>query len=436
MGVQYPIPVAEDAPFPLQNIPFGIFSTDSDPTPRVGTIIGDQIIDVNLLARQGAFDNLSIQDLSTLRAALLAQTLNHFASLPRSVRSSTRQRLIDLLEEPSSILFKDKEINSSAFTNEKEAKLHLPLQIGAFADFLCSETHHDNGNRMSGKSIPAFYHFPPMYTGRTTSIVPSGQSIKRPKGMVMRPPGSKDGPKFQFKTSTKMDYEVEIGVFISKPIPFGQRISADEAKEHIFGLVLLNDWSARDIQFGEMIPMGPSNGKATATTISPWVVMPDALGDAQVGFVSEKAKADISSHPPHLRHAVGDMEVSWDIVLEATVSGPNEPPTLVCRSNLKDLYWSPGQMLAHWVSAGSGANTGDLLGTGTASSPGHTDEIPTLGCLFELTEGGQKPFKLRSGRELRWLEDGDEVVLTGWAKGKDGKRIGFGQAAGCLLPSD
>ena len=289
---------------------------------------------------------------------------------------------------------------------------------------------------MSGKSVPAFYHFPPMYTGRTTSIVPSGQLIKRPKGMIPRGPGSQEGPEYQFGTSTKFDFEVEMGVFVSKAIPFGQRITADQAKEHIFGLVLLNDWSARDIQFGEMIPMGPSNGKASATTISPWVVMPEALEEAQVGFVSKKAQADISSHPLHLQHSNGDTKVSWDIVLEATILRSDQPPTLVCRSNLKDLYWSPYQMLAHYVSPGSGCSTGELLGTGTASSPGHTDETPTLGCLFELTQGGKKPFKLRSGRELRWLEDGDEIVLTGWARGKGGKKIGFGEAAGRLLPSD
>lgn len=288
---------------------------------------------------------------------------------------------------------------------------------------------------MSGKSIPAFYHFPPMYTGRTTSIVPSGQAIRRPKGMVPRAPGSTQGPEYQFSASTKFDFEVEMGVFVSKPIPFGQRITAEEAKEHFFGLVLLNDWSARDIQFGEMIPMGPSNGKATATTISPWVVMPEALEEAQVGFVSERARADILSHPPHLQYSTADTKISWDIVLEATVTGRDEIPTLVCRSNLKDLYWSPGQMLSHFVSSGSGSDTGDILGTGTASSPGHSDQVPTLGCFFELTLGGNQPFKLRSGRQISWLEDGDEVVLTGWARGRNGTRIGFGLAAGLVLPA-
>ncbi|KIY01272.1 uncharacterized protein Z520_02824 [Fonsecaea multimorphosa CBS 102226] len=429
MGIEYPVPVAQDSPFPIENIPFGIFSTDSDSTPRVGTIIGDHIIDVKFLAQRDVFDD------PALKSALSKGTLNHFASLPLSVRASTRQRVIDLLEDSSSTLFKDEDINSGAFVDAKQAKLHLPFDIGGFADFLASETHHDNGNKMSGKSVPAFYHFPPMYTGRTTSIVPSGQSVIRPKGMIPPPPGSKEGAGYQFGASTRFDFEVEMGVFISKPIPFGQRITADEAKEHVFGLVLLNDWSARDIQFGEMIPMGPSNGKASATTISPWVIVPEALEDAQVGFISENAQAQIESHPPHLQHSKGDTNVSWDIVLEAHVSGPGESPTLICRSNLKDLYWSPYQMIAHYVSPGSGAKTGEMIGTGTASSPGHTEETPTLGCLFELTLSGKKPFKLQSGRELSWLEDGDEVVLNGWAKGKGGKKIGFGEAVGKVLPA-
>ena len=227
-----------------------------------------------------------------------------------------------------------------------------------------------------------------------------------------------------------------MGVFVSNAIPFGQRITADEANEHVFGLVLLNDWSARDIQFAEMIPMRPSNGKASGTTISPWVIMPEALQEAQSGLTSERAQAEMMSHPPHLQHTAKNAKVTWDIVLEATVAGQDEAPTTICRSNLRDSYWTPGQMLAHFASSGCGSRTGDLLGTGTASSPGHTDENPTLGCLCELTVGGRKPFKLRSGRELSWLEDGDEVVLTGWAKGKGGKKIGFGEAAGRLLAAD
>lgn len=289
---------------------------------------------------------------------------------------------------------------------------------------------------MSGKEMPTFYHFPPMYTGRSTSIVPSGQAVKRPKGMLMTPPDPTGKPGFRYGTVEKFDFEVEMGVFVSNPIPFGERVTAEEAKEHLFGLVLLNDWSARDIQFGEMIPMGPSNGKASATTISPWVVVPEALEEAAVGFLSGKAQSDMSSHPPHLQQSVGDTKVVWDILLEATIKGPGEEPTLICRSNFKDLYWSPGQMLAHFASCGSGVYPGDLLGTGTASSPGHTEEVPTLGCLFELTEGGRKPYKLRSGRQLRWLEDGDEVTLTGWAKGKGGRKIGFGGATGIVLPAE
>lgn len=280
----------------------------------------------------------------------------------------------------------------------------------------------------------SFYAFPTAYNGRTTSIIPSGERIVRPKGMI---PQSVPGelPKYSFSTSTRFDFELEVGVIISGPVPRGQVITADETDDHIFGFVLLNDWSARDIQFAEMGGMGPYNGKATATTVSPWVVMFEALDGARCGLANEKARDLMSSHPPHLQHNSG-QDVTWDIQLQASISSPNsEEPVVVCHSNLRDLFWTPGQMLAHLTSSGGGARVGDLFGTGTVSSPGHTEAKPTLGCLFELTEGGKRPWKLGNGREITWLEDYDEVVISGWFTGKGGKRIGFGEARGCLVPA-
>jgi fumarylacetoacetase len=228
--------------------------------------------------------------------------------------------------------------------------------------------------------IPAFHHFPLMYTGRTTSTIPSGTPIRRPFGMTsLHPPGSGQPPAYTFGPSSRVDFELEMGVLISQPIPLGSRILASDAAEHIFGLVLLNDWSARDVQFAEMIPMGPSNGKASGTTLSPWVVMPEAVASAACELGSARARAEMSVKPPHLRHS-GDC--TWDVHLEASVQGKGEDAaSVLCRSNLRDAYWSPGQMLAHYASSGCGVRTGDLLGTGTASSPGHTVEEPRLGCL-------------------------------------------------------
>ncbi|KAF7544652.1 hypothetical protein G7Z17_g9779 [Cylindrodendrum hubeiense] len=248
-------------------------------------------------------------------------------------------------------------------------------------------------------------------------------------------PAPEGQPRYSFSTSARFDFELEMGVIMSGPIPRGQVITADQANEFIFGFVLLNDWSARDIQFAEMTGMGPYNGKSTATTISPWVVLSQALEEARCESTSEKAQGLMSSHPAHLQHSVGDS-VTWNIELQASIANRNGPPTIVCKSNLRDLFWTPGQMLAHMTSSGSGGVVGDLFGTGTVSSPGHTTENPTLGCLFELTDGGKTPLKLKDGREIVWLEDYDEVILTGWAMGKGAKRIGFGEARGMLIPAE
>lgn len=233
----------------------------------------------------------------------------------------------------------------------------------------------------------------------------------------------------------RFDFEMEMGVIVSETVSRGQMVTADEANELIFGFVLLNDWSARDIQFAEMTGMGPYNGKSTATTISHWVVLPQALEEARCQSTSKKAQEMMPSHPDHLRHHVGGDTVTWNIDMQTEITNRNGVSTVVCRSNLRDLYWTPGQMLAHITSSGSGAAAGDLFGSGTISSPGHTAENPTLGCLFELNNGGKMPLKLKDGREITWLEDYDEVILTGWTTGKGGKRIGFGEARGMLVPS-
>lgn len=281
--------------------------------------------------------------------------------------------------------------------------------------------------------MPSFYSIPTAYNGRTTSIIPSGECISRPKGMLKQSaPG--EVPRYSFSTSTRFDFELEIGVILSGPIPRGQIVTADQANELIFGFVLLNDWSARDIQFAEMTGMGPYNGKATATTISPWVVLPQALEEARCELTSEKAQALMSSQPTHLQHRVKDGMATWDVEVLASIANRSGTPSVVCKSNLRDLFWTPGQMFAHMASAGSGTFVGDIFGTGTISSPGHTAATPSLGCLFELTDGGKTPWKLEDGREIVWLEDYDDVILTGWARGKGGKKIGFGEARGTLMP--
>lgn len=232
-----------------------------------------------------------------------------------------------------------------------------------------------------------------------------------------------------------MDYELELGFFVSKPVPFGQRIaSADEAKQHIFGFVLLNDWSARDIQFAEMRPLGPFNGKGCATTISPWVVTLDALEEAEVEIADQEAMGSMAGRPPHLRHESTKQTWSIEVGVQVRRNGWKEPLTTVAKSDLKALYWTPAQMLSHHASSGCGLRTGDLLGTGTISSPGEDegDTVSSLGCLHELNMGGTKPFLLENGEGITWIEDGDEVILSGRIAGQNGSVIGFGDCTGVL----
>lgn len=241
---------------------------------------------------------------------------------------------------------------------------------------------------------------------------------------------------YGFEPSARFDFELEFAAIVSSPIPYGEYVTSDEAAaNHIFGFVLLNDWSSRDIQFAEMQPLGPFNGKGTATTISPWVVVPEALQHAQCGSSHAKVREEMSQHPVHLQHKSDNLDTStFDIDLEVTVIAPNSTPTTLCRSNVRHLYWTPAQMIAHHSSSGCGLQTGDLIASGTVSGPGHTPEKPTLGCLFELTDGWKKPVSLPGGREMMVLADGDEIVLSAWANGKGGKRIGFGDARGVVLP--
>ena len=232
-----------------------------------------------------------------------------------------------------------------------------------------------------------------------------------------------------------MDYELETGVFISNPISFGKTImSPEEAKEHIFGLVILNDWSARDIQFSEMVPLGPFNGKASATTISPWVVTLDALEGAEIVTEDVLARESMNDVADHLSHRT--TKHTWNIVVEVALKRGQSEPTTVASSNLADLYWSPAQMLAHQASSGCGLRTGDLLGTGTISSSRSSKAATSsLGCLHETTEAGQKPFLLSSGDTVTWVKDEDEVIMTGKVIRSDGTIIGFGDCSGRLKPA-
>ncbi|KAH6707944.1 putative 2-hydroxyhepta-2,4-diene-1,7-dioate isomerase [Leptodontidium sp. MPI-SDFR-AT-0119] len=441
MHVTFPIPIPTGSPFPVTNIPFGIFSTFKSPEKRVGIAIGTYVLDLAFLEQHDFFSNALDDEYIQItepgahisRRSLFQQSsLNAFASLPSPTRTEVRTRIITLLQDKSSPLFTDPDLNNAAFHSQEESTMHLPMQVGDFSDFMCSRVHVDNCSKLAGVPTPSNFHaFPTAYNGRSSSLVVSGTPILRPHGMLLPNPASQT---YEFGPSKRVDYELELGFFVGKPVPFGERIvSADEAKEHIFGFVLLNDWSARDIQFAEMRPLGPFNGKGFATTISPWVVTLDALEEAEVEIADVEAAASMAGRPQHLRHE--SKKQTWSIGVEVKVRRSGwEKPVAVARSNLNALYWSPGQMLSHHASSGCGLRTGDLLGTGTISSLGKfaEDEVSTLGCLHELNMAGTRPFMLKNGEEITWIEDGNEVVMSGTITGPHGSVMGFGDCTGLL----
>ncbi|KAJ6151373.1 hypothetical protein N7470_007967 [Penicillium chermesinum] len=354
------------------------------------TAIGDFILDLSLLERSSILKAIlqGHECGHNGRFIFTSEDLGNFAKVPTVIRKRLRQQLINWLSDPTSPLFQDATLNEATFVPMRDATMHLPFKIGGFSDFMCSDVHVDNCSRLAGAQTPANHYAMPIgYNGRASSVVVESAPVHRPYGLIR----DKEKGKFVFKPSMNMDYEAELGIFISHAVPVGKTITADEAEQHIFGFVVLNDWSARDIQFSEMTPLGPFNGKAFATSISPWVIPLEAL---------ESARCSSSCVDLLNRRKSGEQDT-----------------ILTTYSNLRDLRWSPGQMVAHLASSGCGLNTGDLLGTGTISSPNDTPTLRTLGCLFELTEAGKIPAGQREGSKLAFLEDGDEVVMTAMAAG-------------------
>lgn len=401
------IEIHPDSDFPIQNLPYGVFSTTSDSSPRIGTRLGDWVIDLSILdhenlfgRRYGFFDDSS---------------LNRFMAAGREVWWEIRQRLTRLLEEEQASLKKE------ALIPVRDVQMHLPVEIGDYTDFYASREHATNvGIMFRGKEnalMPNWLHLPVGYHGRASSVVISGTDVVRPRGQVK----PKDAP-LEFTASRQLDFELEMGFFVGKGNDLGEPISIENAHEHIFGMVLLNDWSARDIQAWEYQPLGPFLAKNFATTISPWVVTMDALEPFRV-----KGPEQEPSPLPYL----GTNANGFDIQLEVSLqSARMDAPQVISRSNMKHLYWSIDQMLAHHTITGCNMRVGDLCGTGTISGP--TED--SYGSLLELTWRGEKPIQLPNGEERKFLQDGDMLTMRGYCQG-DGYRIGFGEVTGKILPA-
>ncbi|KAG9293326.1 hypothetical protein G9A89_007572 [Geosiphon pyriformis] len=414
------IAIAEESHFPLENLPYGIFSTVDSPNPRVGVAIGDQVLD--LAAINDLFES-NLPQLPNPRSVFTQSSLNQFMSLGKQIWQATRKFLQRILAADNSELRDNHQLRQRAFVPQSMATMYLPASIGDYTDFYASKEHATNvGCMFRGKDnalMPNWVHLPVGYHGRSSSIVVSGTNLKRPNGQRLV---AKDQPPV-FGPSLKLDYELEMAFFVGTGNHLGDSIPIEKAKDHIFGLVLMNDWSARDIQSWEYVPLGPFLGKSFGTTISPWVVTLDALEPFIVHGPHQDPKP-----LPYLRE---EGPTAYNIHLEAKMKASNSSVyKTLTRSNLKYMYWSITQQLAHHTVNGCNSRSGDLCGTGTIS--GETKDA--YGSLLELTWNGANEIQLDEGITRKFIEDGDEVLLTGYCQG-DGYRVGFGECLGTILPS-
>ncbi len=396
-------------PFPLNNLPFGVFSAGD--APRCATAIGDKVLDLAALQKAGLLPACGFDE----------PALNTFMAKGPQVWQAVRDRLTSLL----SAEHEDGETRlqvTSALHEACDVRLHLPFQVSEYTDFYAGKQHAINvGTMFRGAENalpPNWLHIPIGYNGRASTVVVSGTEIRRPLGQTKAP----DADMPSFGPCQRLDIELEMGAVIGLPSNMGQPVSVDEADAMIFGYVLLNDWSARDIQAWEYQPLGPFQAKAFATTISPWIVTKAALEPFRCP-TPEREKPLL----PHLRDT-GPM--LYDIELGVSMTAKGGAPTVISQTNYRYMYYSAAQQLAHHSSSGCAMRTGDLLGSGTVSGP----DKHQYGSLLEMTWGGKEPLTLDDGQTRRFIEDGDTLALHGHAQGQ-GYRIGFGSCKGTILPA-
>ncbi|EEQ87281.2 fumarylacetoacetase [Blastomyces dermatitidis ER-3] len=418
--------IPKESPFSLANIPFGIISTTASPNPRPAVAIGDHALDLFVFSSGGGFSQLS--SFQQHLDVFAQPTLNDFAALGRPVHRQVREYLQAVFKEDTpfpEVLKANENLKQSALVLRKDATNHLPLSIGDYTDFYAGLNHAYNvGVLFRGPDNalqPNYKHLPVGYHGRASSVILSGQPIRRPNGQILANPAATPKEPI-FSPCKKLDIELELAVFVAQGNKLGEPIPIDKAEDHLFGVVLMNDWSARDIQAWEYVPLGPFNAKNFATTITPWVVLMDALepfraqglepGNPLLPYLQEKKAENV-----------------YDIPLEVHLVA-NGKVTKIAESNSKNLLYSFSQMLAHHSITGCNMRTGDLLGSGTISG----DRSGTLGSLLENTNGGKNPIRLADGSERVFLQDGDEVILRG-ACGKEGSYVGFGDCTGVIIPA-
>ncbi|MCA6098213.1 fumarylacetoacetase [Bradyrhizobium australafricanum] len=411
------IDVAPTSDFPIQNLPYGVFSSKDGLAPRVGVAIGDYVLDLWELEQDSRLDVGPLGVFSQ-------PSLNAFMALGPKVWSATRARISELLRSDHPELRDNRELRARALVPMADVRLHMPFAVSGYTDFYSSKEHATNvGVMFRGKDNalqPNWLHMPIGYNGRASTVVVSGTKVRRPRGQLKPPTAEVPS----FGACKRLDFELEMGVVVGQASPIGEMLTEKQAEEMIFGFVILNDWSARDIQQWEYVPLGPFQAKAFATSISPWVVTREALEPFRMQGPAQQPEplAYLKQTQPN------NYDMQLDVALRA--GAMNEAKT-ICSTNFKYMYWSSVQQLVHHASSGCAMNVGDLLGSGTISGP----EKHQRGSLLEISWNGTEPVELASGVTRSFLEDGDSLVMRGWCQG-DGYRVGFGEVEGTIVAAE
>jgi len=411
------ITVPNSSDFPIQNIPFGVFITKDD-IITIGTRIGDTAIDLCALHQLGYFNDLNLAD-----DLFMQDTLNDFISLGRNTTRQVRNKIAEIFDIENLQLQNSTSQKETVLFRINDIEMQLPVNIGDYTDFYSSKEHATNvGIMFRGKDnalMPNWLHMPVGYHGRSSSIVVSGTPIHRPYGQTL----SVGETQPVFGPSQRIDMELETAFITTNANQLGESVPVDEAEEHIFGMVVFNDWSARDIQKWEYVPLGPFLGKSFISTISPWIVTMDALEP----FRCKSPEQEVTPLPYLQQKRVDN---SYDIKLQATLETENGDMNLLSQSNFKHMYWTMAQQLAHHTINGCNVRSGDMMGSGTISGP----TKDSYGSMLELTWAGKNPVTLKDGTTRVFFKDGDNVILHGYCENKE-VRIGFGECTGKILPA-
>jgi len=412
------VDITPDSDFPLENLPYGIFSNEQNTQPRAGVALGEWVVDLAALEAKGYLKLKEGQQFFN------QPTLNAFIESGKANWSKVRTELQKLLSADHAELRDNKELRDQVFFKQSDVTMHLPVHIPGYTDFYSSKEHATNVGCMfrdpKNALLANWSELPVGYNGRASSVIVSGTEIVRPSGQIKLP----DSDRPVFSACRKLDFELETGFIIGKPNNLGEPIAIENAWDHIFGMVLFNDWSARDLQQWEYVPLGPFNAKTFASSISPWIVTMEALEPFKTSSPAQEPKPLAYLHEDNSSN-------SYDINLSVEIQPENsDQADVICETNFKYMYWSMAQQLAHHTIAGCNVQVGDLMGSGTISGPTPN----SYGSLLEITWNATKPLTLSNGEQRTFIQDGDTVIMKGHCV-KEGLRIGFGAVSGKILPA-